>query len=832
MSPPCQPWSLGGKSQGFLSTNGLSMAQSFRKIRKVRPISVCFECADQIANHNRFKIIKSAMKIAGYNLHWSTTMPLDQFGMQRSRWLAVWMRQDVEAKPQDIMKVCNVQMMKWNHPLHQFQIPDQIEHQLKLSKELLEMYGNIDYLPRSSRTKLGPNPSVTDVLHARCVDENTIIPTLVASYPQQHLIDPSHLKNKGIFAFLCEGPQGFKFVDPIRFVSMLGAPVTEIVPIPIKLSVAFRQLGNSISVPHAITAILVALVACKRLEVQIGITINQCWSERILSNNAAVIRNRDFAFVVPWKFLAETIANNCLEQSKSICNQQMLKVHFFGIGTCEIKGLSINSSFKDVIRAFGFQNNENLIFKNGKRSIQEKEVLSNIVGETIEGNFQGLPWGSFVLSFLDCSFGTAPHEMKDELDLAIAENIKEVEVKAAKESSISPTIPYIVESGIPTEKFNVTAPHDQTMSVGSANECHLTSTPGQYDNVWIFHQDSQKPTQVCWPKNLSSEAATLRIRFAIAPDQTEIHYVCECKRHNIQNVDRVFILIPHRISPDFSVVLVNAPSTNWIGVKITLKDTIPWNIAIKECPDTSSIKINGITINQFVRTTVHDGDYVELSSKKPKNCESQIDEKCRAEIFHRQGRALAIDECNWFVRCIQKCNDVFAHEVVTPEAFLVSISNFVEQHRNAQRKVTCIPILFPGHWAACEIRGREMIHLAFINLPHESRAFRDETGNRIELILNIKCKIDKHIIRNQQGFCGWTILFRWWKGIPMLSHDVNEFESSQRDPFEPLMQTLGDQPEDIRDIVVWEFAIFLRIRFVRACPTTNLQQDQLEEILT
>ena len=75
MSPPCQPWSMGGKGQGFESNNGLAFAHAIRKVKLLRPPFVCAECADQITKHSHFRIIKAAFAIIGYKLQWMNVIP-------------------------------------------------------------------------------------------------------------------------------------------------------------------------------------------------------------------------------------------------------------------------------------------------------------------------------------------------------------------------------------------------------------------------------------------------------------------------------------------------------------------------------------------------------------------------------------------------------------------------------------------------------------------------------------------------------------------------------------------------------------------------------------
>eukprot|EP00438_Fugacium_kawagutii_P017232 Skav228671 [mRNA] locus=scaffold1332:376603:381260:- [translate_table: standard] len=90
-SPPCQPWSHGGKGQGLHSTNGIAMIHMIRAAWKVRPLALAAECADKTSKHEHFAVIKALMECAGYKLVWTQNVAVHELSfMYRTRWLAVW----------------------------------------------------------------------------------------------------------------------------------------------------------------------------------------------------------------------------------------------------------------------------------------------------------------------------------------------------------------------------------------------------------------------------------------------------------------------------------------------------------------------------------------------------------------------------------------------------------------------------------------------------------------------------------------------------------------------------------------------------------------------
>ena len=172
--------------------------------------------------------------------------------MRRSRWLAVAVRADIPTnKIDESGAFVGVHRFSWDHPMYRCAVPDFFSHQLVLSRHLQNIYGSIEYLPVAKRIKLG-NSSMSDVLRSRVLSPDEIMPTLCAMYTQQHELAPAHLCRKGIFAPLTIINDGFAFIDPVRFISLLGMPTGFFNALPAKIDVAFHQLGNARERPTSI----------------------------------------------------------------------------------------------------------------------------------------------------------------------------------------------------------------------------------------------------------------------------------------------------------------------------------------------------------------------------------------------------------------------------------------------------------------------------------------------------------------------------------------------------------------------------------------------------
>ena len=737
MSPPCQPWSMGGKAQGFESYNGLMFAHVIRKVKLTRPLAVCAECADQITAHIHFRIIKGAFSVIGYKLIWSNIMNTDGLGMQRSRWLAVWIRNDVEATSVGRFKLLDVQQIRWSNPLYSFQFPSQVEHQLKLSSNLMEIYGNIKLLPKSFHSGLGPHPNVTDVLRARCIGQQAVMPTLVASYSQQHHLDKSHLEAKGVFASLVEENGSFHFIDPFRFISLLGTPCLEIVPVPIKIDIAFRHLGNSISTMHALTCILVAVTATKMSGAEVTSTVMQCWQDRFSTENSIVIRSKDYAFVVPHALVTKVMIDECRIQPKTECNiciqldsGEVIDIDFF-------EGMR----FIDVMKNFGVEK----LTTSHVSLCTDFEVVDHTceVATKFDTDVHCRNKSSiiFTMRFLKpqpcANQEVSETRSVDMLDDAIRKGISQVERNAVAQQECSPTVPYGNQHGDLVRIVDVPCPVPTRQCDHTEDNINDEDTLLE-DVFWIFMPGSDTPIEMMWPRHISKDAVETRVKFLQKPDDLTILKAVECMQHPFENIKRVFLMVPDNIHDHFMTVLVWNESRGLYRTKCLTPSVIPWNIDVKEMPDVASIAINAEVVPMFELCNIHSGDVIQLSTAKKirlEHIQALPSTADRASLFQIHGPSLASDELEW---CAQQFNthqhNFTVKGPVSPVAFLHKIHDFVAEHCKQGFLMTVIPILFQDHWAACEIKGSSNISLAFINVPSSFEHFHSEAKMRVELL--------------------------------------------------------------------------------------------------
>lgn len=259
MSPPCQPWSAGGLQSGLGCPNGFAFLEAIQVAKQLQPMLLLAECSDRIVSHPNFKIIKLAFQLAGFRCVWSSVCNLGEIvDMSRKRWLAVYIRKDLSSLPiSGQFKLGDGIKTPWSDPSFSFPVPQVLRDQLFLSPELVEVYSDSKLLPRGMANNLTGEGSKEEVLNARLLSADVTMPTLCASYSQQHNLAEHHIKDRGLYTSLTVIEGTWSFLDPLCFVGLMGTPGNQSITLPVNISDAFHGLGNCIAVPHALLCIMV-----------------------------------------------------------------------------------------------------------------------------------------------------------------------------------------------------------------------------------------------------------------------------------------------------------------------------------------------------------------------------------------------------------------------------------------------------------------------------------------------------------------------------------------------------------------------------------------------
>ena len=300
MSPPCQSWSKGGRGCGLNDLNGKAFLDALIQAFSLQTIAIAAECADDIAVHPHFKVIKALAKAMGFRLAWDQITPYHQMtSHSRSRWLGVWVRSDAALQlfPFQLKLPCMPQM-HWTDQACQFPTPQRWNSQLSLTPSECQIYDSPMFLPPAKRPRYENRDLKTnEIIRSRVPTSADILPTLCASYTRQHQLAEHHLRQKGIFACLRETATGFQFLEPTLFCSLFGA--IEHVVLSEKVGESFRIVGNAISIPHSLLALSITFHCTSTCKADpIGL-VRQAWKARLTAYNAVVFHHEGFIHLIP-----------------------------------------------------------------------------------------------------------------------------------------------------------------------------------------------------------------------------------------------------------------------------------------------------------------------------------------------------------------------------------------------------------------------------------------------------------------------------------------------------------------------------------------------------
>ena len=317
-SPPCQPWSRGGRSAGIACPQGWAFVDAIRMSIAGQPHLLAFECVDEVASHAHFALLEALLEWGGYSCAWQCVVPFHQLPhVHRSRWLGVWVRKDVFTPAEGpSLPIRADRLVPWSAQHCRFHAPNPLKDQLRLSQSEMRIYGDVLMLPPAKRKGIPTDASTQRVLRVRLQDPYDALPTLCASYGNQHNLAKQHLLEKGIFAMLDSDGKDFFFIDPFAHCALLGA--TESIVASSKIVLAFRQVGNAISVPQAFLTLCVALKAILSWDAPVADLVLRCWAWRLTSFSSFVIHGDRFATPLAEDCIAWHITHRTLGNTKLI----------------------------------------------------------------------------------------------------------------------------------------------------------------------------------------------------------------------------------------------------------------------------------------------------------------------------------------------------------------------------------------------------------------------------------------------------------------------------------------------------------------------------------
>ena len=324
LSPPCQSWSKGGKSLGLMDPNGWSFVAGLEQVFMLQPILACAECVDELASHVHFKLVQCIATLFGYRMIWSQIVPYHELAHHcRTRWLCVWVRADVTAESLGFSLPCSiVPRVPWNDDRYHFRLPKVWTEQARLSSSEAAIYNDPQLVPAAKRAKIVASTSPDAGLQGRLACPTEPLPTLCASYSSQHHLASDHLQTKGIFAVLKQQDGFYCFLDPAHFCSLFGT-LAELV-LPSKLSLAFKVVGNAITIPHSVMCICVGLYAVLPESIDPVSIMRDAWEHRLTAQSAVLFEQGPFVRLMPAAQVHQCLTPKVISQGQGEWRVQFL----------------------------------------------------------------------------------------------------------------------------------------------------------------------------------------------------------------------------------------------------------------------------------------------------------------------------------------------------------------------------------------------------------------------------------------------------------------------------------------------------------------------------
>lgn len=650
---------------------------------------MAFECSDAIQQHKHYKILRMFISQSGYNLIWTTISKFDDLApMRRSRWLAVAVRADIPTnKIDENGAFVGVHRFSWDHPMYRCVVPDFFSHQLVLSRHLQNIYGSIEYLPVAKRIKLG-NSSLSDVLRSRVLSPDEIMPTLCAMYSQQHELAPAHLCRKGIFAPLTIVKDGFAFIDPVRFLSLLGMPTGFFNALPAKIDVTFHQLGNAVSVPQALCCILVAFASIIESKFDVKELVKKCWSERVDSNCLIFLTFNDaFLFTTPQ------------DLSKWIDFGEDFHFEGEGIG-CVVDGLQLPLTIDPnwTIETFAF--------KCGFRELGKQGLYCCVDNRKAEWHFKlsDIVGSKFCISLKET------YILSVDVQLPITQEWTQFEDEAL--------IAKVVQV-------------EQQISLSTRLSSHSDETEhhvfdGPFDRCLLYIECESEPLAFVLPKDAPNDIIGKQIEKHFQTCAASRVQWAECSLHPFVHVDRVFLV---GSCPSDRVILVTKNDAFHSCVSVS-HQCIPINLACDLSIRSSDVKLNGVQVGRFQIQKLFHADWIDFSvdNTLPPSSVIQTALDQRLSHFDLTKEALATDEMAFVLRLIKsEISDTYIGMLVDTCAcdteqvldnIRIAIRSIASLFEEGHKKVF-LPILIPGHWCSVEttLQVDGTIHFVAVGFP-------------------------------------------------------------------------------------------------------------------
>ena len=841
-SPPCTSWSRGGRAAGLNCEAGWSFVESIRFAFVSQAVLIGFECVDEITKHPHFPFLLKLLEMCGYQCISHAPTPLHLIAhCMRSRWLALFVRRDVTVRPACIaFEVATSRIEPWHSQMYNFPLPRSIRDQLDLSASEMVIYGDALLLPPVKRLVVGSNATPTQVLESRLASMSKPLPTLCASYGSQHLLNRTHLANKGIFATLFRSDAGFSYISPVLYAALLGA--VEATTFSAKISIAFRQIGNAIAVPHALAVILSGLSITCFPEIDVHSLVLTAWDRRITSYSGVLFVDARFVTLARVSTVATQVQ---LEQPDfpeicqsltMVCSPRASDI------SCSIQ-VPVSWTLNQVLQCFTWNNQpcQHLAF--------------HIEGATINHLFDVQQSCTLSTVWQIMLHGHPVFDIRFEAQQSVSDFDATPDMPSKEPVAISPTMPFEVEAG--------DHPAEWTFSLHEID--FDDPTPDFRFLLQLLERAAGNVQQASGhvhltfgSQNLSAavpcSSHDLAIQSLIRSVVEHLRSQCDFDFHVWMRPTSVIlgchtIVVVGLLPPGQVIVLVRLSPDGFPCGAFFPHQCMPSSIFRVHSMELCIHSING-ALDLPPSIALSNGDSVLLQPAQvqpiyagghhgstPCTLPANATLLQRAEFASNSGGWLASDELNFLVsRIATACPEYAAFLPFAVWDFhTASLADHSSELLFMNNTLAILPVMSSAHWCAIEVlRDGHRVHATFVGFP---RPLVDRAVHSLARIMDLTPQmIETSVVTfdDSDHFCGWRLIQRWILAaglidvIPPLRDNWDQLAISTRQLLEDV---LTDSVEEWISSGIpheqWFLAMKLRRYFfadlaTNALPHTNL----------
>eukprot|EP00438_Fugacium_kawagutii_P003683 Skav206823 [mRNA] locus=scaffold3672:35337:40454:+ [translate_table: standard] len=317
MSPPCPPWSNADRGLGLCKADGFIMLISVLLMCFLRPRMWMAENVSSMRTHQHWPIIAAAIRWAGFELVWSPCMDLAEHVPQHRDRLILLARNCRDEE------LDNHKPVSWptapKPTLDSYGVLMSLngywKSQSELTREEIMMYLDPRHAPHGQHGSSAKRVR-QDVAQNRLKTGDDTIACVLTTYGRPHAV-PDDVRNRGgLYGSLIQRGNTIRKLTLPELVILFGT----IKPcwLPSQNDIATTLLGNAISVPHALIALLNALGFLRALWYgdNVQFTFASVCSEHLSRDNLVIYPEED-----GWWFckadqqedeIAATVAMRCI----------------------------------------------------------------------------------------------------------------------------------------------------------------------------------------------------------------------------------------------------------------------------------------------------------------------------------------------------------------------------------------------------------------------------------------------------------------------------------------------------------------------------------------